>query len=311
MMIMAQSGSRTAFSLIIFILTCSAWAVAAHADQNFENEVDFGFSSLESKQKNNEKDAFELNIRHYFSPIEGNNMPYNEANFFSRSSFLSFGLQESDNERITQTPTSSSLNNTDQTAYSVVGTIARPYLPYIFSAGYTYSQLEEKSAEGTTKENKDRFSLSAGYYLKQNLLLSVQYSKSDLEDTLTELNTRTGINNSYMAQIRWYNPLTGGKGLSLTPRFEYEKAEDDAVNAYTRTTGLDAQLYFDRATNIGFDYRRSISDLKSTEGDTLTTSFKRFITPRFSIGVSYRQFFTDEIDFDDSEQFSFSATSRF
>ena len=69
MMIMAQSGSRTAFSLIIFILTCSAWAVAAHADQNFENEVDFGFSSLESKQKNNEKDAFELNIRHYFSPI--------------------------------------------------------------------------------------------------------------------------------------------------------------------------------------------------------------------------------------------------
>ena len=293
---------------IVAIALLSLFGVSfTHAteSENFNNEVDFMFSSKETKKRNQESDSFNLSVRHYFETVESRTLPYNETNFFSRSSFLSFSMSESDEQQKVQ-------SSTDQTAYSVVGTIAKPYLPYIFSAGYTYSQLEEKSVDGIKKtDEKDKFSLGAGYYVKHNILFSLQYSKSDLEEKLAELDTATATNNSYTAQVRWFNKLAGGKGISLTPRFEYERAQDKSQDLYTRSTGIDAQWYFDRATNIGFDYRRSLSDFRTEEGDTYTASFKRYITPKFSIGVSYSQFITDQTDLDDSEQFSFSATSRF
>lgn len=69
--------------------------------------------------------------------------------------------------------------------------------------------------------------------------------------------------------------------------------------------------YFNRRISLGGELEINSGDEKDEEGKTLGIDFNTFITPSFSINISFEKFFADNDEGEDEKTFFFGILARF
>ena len=279
---------KTLFVTLLFV------SQTALADEGYQMETTLSHDRYKSDSgyKSNDNN---LGVTYYFSKVDAKTFPLQEAGFMARSSGIGVDYSNGSIE--------SGGIKADPTSFGLNAFYANPNHPYVIGGSVSESELD--SGSGFVGSESKSYSISPGYYLRDNLLVSASLVKSETDYT----GGGTFDSDSASLTTKWLHVLPSGKTYNFVAgvaRSNYDSTFSG--NSHATSVFISSDYYITRSFSVGGLV--ALSNSSVSNGDVtsygLTTSW--FITPSLFAklsGIKYNQ------DIDDSDNVSLALGMRF
>lgn len=298
---------KLALIVLVFVFTIATVQVVKA--ESYQGDLRLGYATSTSTDEPSGNETTEKNYygagTFYFSPVNLDNGPWEEAAFLQQASNISIIGYKTD------------LDNDGDTADGFglgaeIEYVVSPELPVYLLLGYDRLTIEfdEMDVEFTV----NTIETNLGYYLLKNALIFISYENEKTEYDILG-NTSEETIHSYALNFKLVNTIDANMAYHISATVGRFTLTDDNDNTDDKTNNvfiLDFDFYPMPQVGIGAGIRNISGDLEGAEGNTYYARIKGYVIPQFGIGFTYNQFVPkdDEIG-DASKEFEIEVTGRF
>jgi len=242
-----------------------------------------------------------LTGRFYFAPVEDQSVPYAEDAFLSRTGYLSAGIGEiaidiGDGYAL------------EGDVYQLGVTYDHAESPLLLEALFGYTEASDH--EILSDLTQDEYSLSVGYFISKQSLVTLSYDALLFRETQfgTDLPDydRQGIRLGYKnVEIHRH-----GGGY----RMEAQVAQVAAKSAGTTQTNTDilvsGNIYLSQRNSFGGAILSNSGEDPNLEGQSLSFNIERYLRQDFALQLAFTKFFPANSDVDSANTVYFSVSAR-
>jgi len=219
----------------------------------YESELAFYIESADMDADASEVDqtAFGINFTKYLTPVNEDNYPLEEANFFARSRNVSAGVGILD--------TDFSGNSGDGYIFEIAYQHLEKESPIGFEVEYGIS---DSTIDGGTSVDitLSEFALNGFFYITDNTRLGIGYgmNSTDIDSNSSQAPTDIDVN-SFVLQAKTVNRYDG-KWVNVEGRLIYSNEDASGVDADSTTISVDGDYYFNTNTSLGLGVAATTGD---------------------------------------------------
>jgi len=234
----------------------------------------------------------------YLNPVSTKNYPYAESQFLSREPYVAAILGHIDMKLLSE--------DIGGNVYMLGGGYFSQNFPIFAEIMYGKSDLD-----GEINSNKLDYSVvtkqvNIGVYFNKLTAAKISYNKSNYEVSSAS-NSEEGDTDQYQLFFKKIVKASKSSFFNVEAIAGYEKDSDGDVD---RQLGLLTDYYPNQSLGFGFGVRVIKGDSESSEGKDIVLRAKKFITPSFSIGLTFDKFLADNGD-SDSQNVQIDGEFRF
>ena len=139
----------------------------------------------------------------------------------------------------------------------------------------------------------DIYSLSAGYFVFDNLLLSTGYLHQEIDYDLSWIKTIKV--NDYFISAKYVKEMEG-TAYNLEGRILISTEDNDNTDKNDTNTvvEIEGDYYFNQKISLGGSLAFNNGDDEWQEGKTISVRNKTYFTHNFAVAVEFEQFYVDD-----------------
>lgn len=244
---------------ILLMLSPNIKAEEQQISNSFQHEANLSYVT---DTGDNGCSLWQLNYRYYFDNVDSEQTPYALNTFMAQSSNVGaqYSLMNTEYRGI------GGNGDFDTDSYSIDGT-------YVFDSnwflGLAYQHVNPEQQSAIYDQDRDTYTINAGYYINNSASLSAFYSNSEQSDEkdreLYQLSMEQSVD-SYGVEYRHFFAFTPLSGIDLSAKLSQEKLDYISIssgvsnttnlsNNTVNTAAINLDWYINRSWSIGANYQ--------------------------------------------------------
>lgn len=290
--------------LLSLCMLSSVLSITSHAQESYQRELSLGYTSSEDNA-NKESKFYGVTAEVYFSPVDTKRHPYAEAAFLGRVGSVGLLVGEMKEEQVDI--------KGDGHLYGAMLNYMKPDLPIAILAAYGRGNFEfTPNMPLDVDVEIDFYHIEVGRFLSDGLLLSIGYSHKENDLIIPAVSLKeTTKNDDYTLATKFVKEKMDGTAYNVEGNLGISQTDDGTDSSSNTIIGASGDYYFDRRTSLGGGLEINKGDDKDDEGKTLAIDFNTFVTPSFSINMSFEKFLADNNEGEDEKTVSIDILTRF
>jgi len=237
-------------------------------------------------------------IQAYLNPVSAKNYPYAESQFLAREPFVAAGFGHVNLELFSEV--------IEGNFYMLGGGYRSKKNPVFVEMVYGKTDLD-----GEINNNKLDYSMiskqfNIGVYFNRLSAAKISYAKTNFEINSTTNSEKEDVD-QYQLAVKNLLEVSENSFFNVELVAIYEKGSDGDKN---QAFGFLTDYYPNQSLGFGFGVKLMKGDNESSEGKDVVLRAKKFVTPNFSLGLTFDKFIADESG-NDSQTIQVDGEFRF